>query len=450
MTSPYLTNITPDSFSGLLFGLEGIRNTIVLMNGPTGCKFYHSATSDNQAPRQMEFDPLNYPELWYFGQPRIPCTYLDKRDYVYGSKEKLVEALRFLKANLPFDLLAIVNSPGAALIGDDLRKIADAEADGRPILTIETPGYSHHIWDGYSALTARLIDAFSSAPPAAEAPGSTSGNPALPGNPAPSGRKVNLLGLSIFHKYYQGDLLELERLLRLCGAEPGCALCCNCSLDEIGRLHEASLNLVVDSAYGMAAAKALKERFGTPYIVCDGLPIGFRQTEELAAQICGALGTDPAPLITESEKSRARSYIYLSRLNSLSGLPKGAKFAVHGTASQCLGYARCLIQYFGMVADSINVLDSAENNSPAFQQLQQLLEAAGMASALEKDVLRTDAELVFADGNIIAQLKARHHSFSGVEISLPSLGYTDVVPKTHLGLSGGLLLCEQVINGLRF
>ena len=152
MTSPYLTNITPDSFSGLLFGLEGIRNTIVLMNGPTGCKFYHSATSDNQAPRQMEFDPLNYPELWYFGQPRIPCTYLDKRDYVYGSKEKLVEALRFLKANLPFDLLAIVNSPGAALIGDDLRKIADAETDGRPILTIETPGYSHHIWDGYSCL----------------------------------------------------------------------------------------------------------------------------------------------------------------------------------------------------------------------------------------------------------------------------------------------------------
>lgn len=450
MTSPYLTNITPDSFSGLLFGLEGIRNTIVLMNGPTGCKFYHSATSDNQAPRQMEFDPLNYPELWYFGQPRIPCTYLDKRDYVYGSKEKLVEALRFLKANLPFDLLAIVNSPGAALIGDDLRKIADAEADGRPILTIETPGYSHHIWDGYSALTARLIDAFSAAPPAAEAAGSASGNPALPGNPAPSGRKVNLLGLSIFHKYYQGDLLELERLLRLCGAEPGCALCCNCSLDEIGRLHEASLNLVVDSAYGMAAAKALKERFGTPYIVCDGLPIGFRQTEELAAQICGALGTDPAPLITESEKSRARSYIYLSRLNSLSGLPKGAKFAVHGTASQCLGYARCLIQYFGMVADSINVLDSAESGSPAFQQLQRLLEASGMASALEKDVLRTDAELVFADGNIIAQLKARHHSFSGVEISLPSLGYTDVVPKTHLGLSGGLLLCEQVINGLRF
>lgn len=471
MTSPYLTNITPDSFSGLLFGLEGIRNTIVLMNGPTGCKFYHSATSDNQAPRQMEFDPLNYPELWYFGQPRIPCTYLDKRDYVYGSKEKLVEALRFLKANLPFDLLAIVNSPGAALIGDDLRKIADAEADGRPILTIETPGYSHHIWDGYSALTTRLIDAFSAAPPAAEVPGSasgtakftaetleattqaaksSSGNLSLPGNPAPSGRKVNLLGLSIFHKYYQGDLLELERLLKLCGAEPGCALCCNCSLDEIGRLHEASLNLVVDSAYGVAAAKALKERFGTPYIVCDGLPIGFRQTEELAAQICGALGTDPAPLITESEKTRARSYIYLSRLNSLSGLPKGAKFAVHGTASQCLGYARCLIQYFGMVADSINVLDSAESGSPAFQQLQQLLEAAGMASALEKDVLRTDAELVFADGNIIAQLKARHHSFSGVEISLPSLGYTDVVPKTHLGLSGGLLLCEQVINGLRF
>lgn len=61
--------------------------------------------------------------------------------------------------------------------------------------------------------------------------------------------------------------------------------------------------------------------------------------------------------LTESEKSRARAYIYLSRLNSLTGLPKGVKFAVHGTCSQCYGYTAFLIRYFGMTADCISVLD---------------------------------------------------------------------------------------------
>ena len=73
-----------------------------------------------------------------------------------------------------------------------------------------------------------------------------------------------------------------------------------------------------------------------------------------------------------------------------------------------------------------------------------------MEDSLKKDILSTDAELVFADGNIIAKLKARHLDFSGIEISMPTLGYTDVIPKTHLGLSGGLMLCEQIINGLMF
>ena len=118
MMRSYLTNITPDGMSGLIFGLEGITDGIVLLNGPSGCKFYHSATSDNQFIRQLEFDPLNYPERWYFGQPRVPCTSLDNGDYVYGSESKLREALTFLRENVKFEILFVVNSPGAALIGD--------------------------------------------------------------------------------------------------------------------------------------------------------------------------------------------------------------------------------------------------------------------------------------------------------------------------------------------
>ena len=32
MTENYLTSITPDSFSGLIFGFEGVKNAVVLLN----------------------------------------------------------------------------------------------------------------------------------------------------------------------------------------------------------------------------------------------------------------------------------------------------------------------------------------------------------------------------------------------------------------------------------
>ena len=102
-----------------------------------------------------------------------------------------------------------------------------------------------------------------------------------------------------------------------------------------------------------------------------------------------------------------------------------------------------------MSADSISVINQ-DCSSADFNELQKLLHTVYMSDALKKDILKTNAQIVFSDGNIIAKLKALHHSFSGIEISLPSLGYTDVIPKTHLGLSGSLLICEQVINGLMY
>ena len=40
MTKPCTKSISPDSITGMIFAAEGIRNVIVLLNGPMGCKFY--------------------------------------------------------------------------------------------------------------------------------------------------------------------------------------------------------------------------------------------------------------------------------------------------------------------------------------------------------------------------------------------------------------------------
>ena len=463
MTDSYLTDIIPDSLSGLIFGFEGIRNVLVLLNGPTGCKYYHSSLSSELMHRSSRFDPLSYPPIWFFGQERVPCTYLDKRDYVYGSEDKIEEALSYLTNHFDADLVVIVNSPGAALIGDDLERAvrnvlngkkpdgSASETNKTPFLTVESPGYSGSVFEGYRRACAMVIDAF--AGKAEE----DAGPDLREENKAPS---VNLLGLSICQKNWRGDLAEIRRMLELCGISVNTALMAGSSLEEIRRLPEADLNIVIESTFGHEPAVTLKERFGTPYIECAGLPVGFAAMEELMTKVCEALGKDPAPAKEDSNKARALCYGYLSRVNALTGRPKGTVYAVTGTAAACLGYCRFLTGYYGMHADCVVVTDrssktddlseAAADGPEAYGALKNYLADHRMEDALARDISDTAAELVFSDGSNIARLKAKGRAFGGIEISLPTIGYLDVVPKTHLGSAGGKLLTELVLNGLLY
>jgi nitrogenase molybdenum-iron protein alpha/beta subunit len=402
----------------------------VLLNGPTGCKFYHSAISDNQMIRQRAFDPLLFPEVWYFGQPRVPCTYLGSRDYVYGSRDKLMDALPYLAGRPASDLICIVNSPGAALIGDDLRGIVREALPDTRCVTVETPGFSENIFAGYDRAAQALLSQLDFSKKTAR--------PAT----------VNLLGLSIFHRNFQGDLAEMTRLLNLCGLEVNCALFAGYGLDAVRAMPEAALNIVLYPESGLTAAQLLEAAYGTPYTVCDGPPVGFSATEALMASLCGRLGRDGAAFEEESGRARGRAYTHISRVHSLSGLPKGVKFALEGTYSELYAYTQFLVGYFGMILDSVSVF--CPERGEYKQKYLSLLDSLGMSAALERGLLETDAELVFASGGSIAALKLRKREFTGIEIALPTLGYIDVLPKANFGLSGALLLTEQVLNGLLY
>ena len=332
---------------------------------------------------------------------------------------------------MPADLVVVVNSPGAALIGDNLEQIVAGVVGDMPRILIESPGYSQAVWNGISRAQRTLAETFARR----TARGSTG--------------SVNLLGLSIFQRYYRGDLEELRRLLGLCGISVNCALGCKSSLEEVRHLGDADLNVVLYPENGRETAEYLKETFGTPFI-SPGLPLGFEATESWLKQICAVLGKDPAPALLDSERARAAVYLHVSRVNSLTGLPKGVPFAVHGTCSQCLAYARYLVGHFGMTAECLSILNDPAGDPESYGAVLSLLRNFGMESALERDILDTRAEMVFADANILAQLKLRSRPFCGVEISLPSFGYVDVIPKAHLGIRGALLICEEVLNGLLF
>ena len=442
MTAYSTKSISPDSITGMIFAMEGIRNAIVLLNGPMGCKFYHSTTSAHLTKHpplraadgtpaekgQVEYDILN---SYFFRQSRVPCTYLDGADFVYGTAEKVEAALRYFGEKFRFDLLVIVDSPGASLIGDELKELAARVLPHKPVAVLESPGYSEYFSDGYDRAVSTLLrqlPAFAPRKPRGQKP------------------RVNLLGVSIWHRYWEGDLEEMRRLLGLCGIEVNCCLCAGCTMEEVRALPDADLNLLLYPEMGRDTAAFLEERFGTPCYVFDGPPVGFRATEEAFREICARLGTDAAPLLTESERSRAEAWFQLNDLDQMNYLSSGSTFAVEGMDSVALAYTSFLTEYLGLTPECVSLTGSPDGGIR--EKLRELLRSCRAEDAELRDILDSRAELVFADANTIAALHTRQDAFSGIEISLPGMGYVDFVKKTHLGLRGALFLTEQAVNGL--
>lgn len=430
--STYSRSITPDSLTGIVFALEGVARTTVLLNGPTGCKYYHAAMSDNQQIRSSGSNPLDHPMKWYFGQSRVPCTYLDNGDYVYGSEDKLVEALSSMKEHNDSELIAIVNTPGASLIGDDLRGIVASVMPDRLAVTFQTPGFSSDICNGFEYAATTLIEKVAD---------SVAYGQARP-------RTVNLLGMSFFDRNHEGDVGEIRRLLELCGVQVNTVLCGGGTLDEVRALPAASLNVVVHSEFGLATAQFLQERYGMESYVCAELPIGFAATETMIAGVCAKLGCDAAPALEDSKRARARAYAFVARVNSLTGLPKGVTYACEGSYSELHATISFLSGYLGMIPVAATVQHGLRDEGRS--QLMELLRGYGLEDVLNVDVVDADADVVLGSGNTIAELRAANRKCSGIETHLPTLGYFDVIPKTFLGVRGALHLVELVLNGLRY
>ena len=390
-----LRSIAPDGISGMIFTMEGIKNSVILLNGPMGCKFYHSTTSQFLMPRPALYLPVNegdeavevrfdFLNEWFFRQPRVPCTWLDGHDYVYGTLEKVTDGLRYIKEHVPCDLITVVNAPGASLIGDDPREICREIFPDIPAIVLESPGFSTEYYDGCDTA---ILELFRQA-------GDRLWKDAVKKG-ADASRKptVNILGISIWQKYALGDMNEIRRILSLCGIDVNTILCAGCTVNEIRKIPEADLNIVLYPEMGLSGAKWLQQNLGMPYYVCEVPPIGFDATAVFAEEISQLLKTDCSKVKEEIEVARAK-----------------ASFP-----SQEKGITQFLSDYLGMIADT-------------------------------SDISHTKAEVVFSDANIISELMLRDKEFCGIEIANPTMGYVDVIEKTLLGINGALFLTEQVLN----
>jgi nitrogenase molybdenum-cofactor synthesis protein NifE len=266
---------------GAIKALSTVKRCAVLVHGPKGCVYHINYILGMRGDRPSE----------------VYSTCLDEHDVIFGAEEKLREAIEEIDASLHPDLIAVLSCCVSSIIGEDLNAAARAASTSARVVGIEAGGFEGDFREGYSETLCRLVEEFVRGPPGEV-----------------RDRSVNLVGL------LRGgpDLRELLRVLGLIGVRVNATLTANAAVDDLERLGEAALNIVLCEPAGLEAAKLLEQVCGTPFIVAD-IPVGHAATIRFLDSVADALGIGRYPLRDEGGDELCREALAGRRVAIVSG-----------------------------------------------------------------------------------------------------------------------------------
>ena len=418
----------PDGFIGAVYALEGIEDGATILNGPTGCKLFLSRTAEDQYRREFDYEEMRYAEEFFFQQPRVPCTYLDDYDFVFGASQKL-EYVFAIVAEKGYRFIGVLNSPGAALIGDDLERYIEWSGIETPTMVIDKPDFTRNFEEGWTTAVKRVIATLDPTPVATKE------------------KCVNLVGMSIWQKDWQESLKNLTALLAACGVTVHTTVCAGCSVEDLRNLRCAQCNVIVHDELGHGIAEWLEERYGMSLVrPSEGAPFGYDALESWLGAATAAVAADPAAGIELIRKSKARACEKLMEFNLQTGLPKGSTFAVCLEASLALPLVKWFHSYLGMVPVAVQVPDEAETLADT---LKQYLQEIGSGGAWNADLDSANPpHAVVSNDAVVMRMMSEKKVHAGIVLAMPDIDTTQFIPRSVLGTEGPLWVLEQLAAGL--
>ena len=183
-------------------------------------------------------------------------------DAIMGRDDRLVKKMADAMDAAAWPFAALVGTPVPAVIGTDfkaLRRMAERKT-GKPVIALSAAGTG--LYDkGEDAAYLELFTTFTE----------------------PAARDENILGV-LGVTPLELSSADPTGLVRHTLADQGKTVFCYNSLEEIRQAAAVSCNLVLAPA-GLAAARFLQEKFGTPYRIC--CPVLPRHIQEIAPSLKG-------------------------------------------------------------------------------------------------------------------------------------------------------------------
>lgn len=224
---------------------------MVVIHDPSGCNSTYNTHDEIR---------------WYDQDSLIFISGLTEIDAVMGNDEKFLSDIKEAAGELHPKFIALVSSPIPFMNGTDfpaLAKVLETET-GIPSFAVPTNGMHDYVYGAGIALK-KIAERFTGdsnelmEDSIEEGIGCTE-----------SGKykdhTVNLLGVTPLDFGPFPRVEELKNNLEKCGWEILSTWAMGDSLEDLAKAGNAEINLVVSSV-GLQAAKALKEKFGTPYVI---------------------------------------------------------------------------------------------------------------------------------------------------------------------------------------
>jgi len=223
---------------------------LIVMHDASGC---NSTYSTHDEPR------------WYNSNSLVFISGLTEMEAIMGDDEKVINDMLQVIHEFHPAFAALLGTPIPMMTGFDFSSVA-AELEiksGIPCFGFDTNGMRSYICgvsEAFSAFADRMTDE----------------------NVQKRKKAVNILGATPLDFSINGTVESMREILCKNGFEVIGTWAMGSSLDDLRLAGEASVNLVV-SGSGMKAAKILKQKFGTPYVV--GAMMGEAMTDKVIEAI---------------------------------------------------------------------------------------------------------------------------------------------------------------------
>ncbi len=303
------------ALGGALSTITAIKGTVPILHGGPGCGvqlFYGQSFI------------AGFRGSGWIGGVAVPSTNTYEKEVVFGGEPRLKEQVEKTIELIDGERYVVLTGCTSELIGDDVSGVLREFTDKTSIIHAETAGFRGSSYTGYEIILNAIIDQLVEEKPKNE-------------------KLVNIIGIVPSQDvFWEGNLLEIERLLNSLGLEVNTLF----NDHKIEDLSAAALNIVLSPWVGIEAAQKLEEKYGTPYIV-NPLPIGVESTNSFLERVGDFFELDVSKLITQEE---SRVYKSIERVSDfIIDFDVQLKFATITDSNYAIALNKFFVNEFGWI-----------------------------------------------------------------------------------------------------
>lgn len=411
--------------------LSGIKNTVVIAHGPSGCAF-----GVKQAYKLTNCRNSGSP------YESIITTNIDEKAIVYGGEKELKGAIFEVDNKYKPDIIFVATSCATGIIGDYVDAIVNKVKPkiNAEIMAIHCEGFAGEYRSGFDLVFRQIVQ--------------------LMDKPDPESRlklakSVNIVGgkMGPERTEIETDVKELRRLIESMGASVNAVIAGSCSLEEIKRAPSVAVNCTLCLDMGYAIGREMLDQFSTP-LNSTILPCGISATERWLRGAARHLHLE-----TEAEELIKREYEAISvEFEEAKKCLAGKLAIVEGhDAIKSLSIAHMLERDFGMRVVIYNF-------HPWSTQARETSIDYLLETGLNPEILITKGTLAFGKYEAMVQtenelmeylgdLNPETTVYFGSSMSFPNIPVVDlnsILNRPRFGYRGALKVAKCICTALEY